>query len=155
MRSTAVWPSATKPAITRQADARRSVAITVAPDRRGWPSITATLPSTWIRAPRRSSSSTCMKRFSKIVSVTVAVPWAMQSRAMNWACMSVGKPGYSVVRKPWALHADAARERLHIGAGGAQLFDHRVQVVGAAMAQQHIAAGGRHGAQKGAGLDTV
>ena len=103
MRSTMVSPSATRPAMTRLAEARRSVAITVAPDRRGTPSITATLPSTWILAPRRTSSLTCMKRFSKIVSVTVAVPWAMQLSAMNWACMSVGKPGYSVVRKPWAL----------------------------------------------------
>ena len=104
--------------------------------------MTATLPSTWILAPRRTSSLTCMKRFSKIVSVTVAVPWAMQLSAMNCACMSVGKPGYSVVRKPWALsvappsalHADAAVHRLHGGAGFAQLFDDGIEVVGAAMA---------------------
>ena len=40
-----------------------------------------------------------MKRFSKIVSVTLAVPVEMAFSAMNCACMSVGKPGYSVVRK--------------------------------------------------------
>ena len=40
-----------------------------------------------------------MKRFSKIVSAIVAVPSAMQSMAMNWACMSVGNAGYSLVRK--------------------------------------------------------
>ena len=58
-----------------------------------------TLPSIWMRAPRRTSSFTCMKRFSKIVSVTLLAPCEMQLSAMNWACMSVGKPGYSVVRK--------------------------------------------------------
>ena len=103
MRSTSVSPAATRPAITRLAEARRSVAITVAPERRCAPSTTATLPSVWMRAPRRCSSFTCMKRFSKMVSATVAVPCAMQSSAMNCACMSVGKPGYSVVRKLCAL----------------------------------------------------
>ena len=44
-------------------------------------------------APRRSSSGTCMKRFSKIVSVIVAGAVGDASSAMNCACMSVGKPG--------------------------------------------------------------
>ena len=39
-----------------------------------------------------------MKRFSKIVSVTRAVPSATQFTAMSWACMSVGNCGYSLVR---------------------------------------------------------
>jgi hypothetical protein len=46
---------------------------------RSTPSITATLPSTWIFAPRRTSSLTCMKRFSKMVSVTCEAPSAMRS----------------------------------------------------------------------------
>ncbi|MNS97997.1 hypothetical protein D3C72_1323480 [compost metagenome] len=52
-----------------------------------------------MRAPRRTISFTCMKRFSKMVSVTIEAPRAITFRAMNWACMSVGKPGYSVVLK--------------------------------------------------------
>jgi hypothetical protein len=39
--------------------------------------------------------------------------------------------------------------------GVAQLVDHGVHVVGAAVAQHHVAAGGRDGAEKGAGLDAV
>ena len=46
-----------------------------------------------------------MKRFSKMVSVTTLAPLATQLSAMNCACMSVGKPGYSVVRKPWPFSA--------------------------------------------------
>ena len=38
-----------------------------------------------------------MKRFSKTVSVTTPVPSEMAIIAMNWACMSVGKPGYGIV----------------------------------------------------------
>ncbi len=38
-----------------------------------------------------------MKRFSKIVSVTMAAPSATDISAMNCACMSVGKPGYGSV----------------------------------------------------------
>ncbi len=53
MRSIVVSPSATSAAITRPADARRSVAITVAPDSRGTPLTIAVLPSISIDAPRR------------------------------------------------------------------------------------------------------
>ena len=38
-----------------------------------------------------------------MVSTTVELPGATTFKAMNWACISVGKPGYSVVRKDWAL----------------------------------------------------
>ena len=43
--------------------------------------------------PMRLNSSTCMKRFSKTVSVMTLVPWQIVAKAMNWACISVGKPG--------------------------------------------------------------
>ena len=112
MRSITVSPLATRPAITRLADARRSVAITAAPDSRSTPSTIATLPSIWIFAPRRTISLTCMKRFSKIVSVTVLAPCAMVLSAMNCACMSVGKPGYSVVRNDCACMRPCARMRM-------------------------------------------
>jgi len=69
------------------------VAITGAPLRRGTPRTTAVLPRTRISAPMRSSSFTCMKRFSKMVSVMTLCPAANAMRAMIWACMSVAKPG--------------------------------------------------------------
>ena len=85
----------------------------------------------------------------------------MQFTAMNCACMSVGKAGYSLVRKLTAfgrpLHADAqpAVDGVDLCAGLAQLVDHRVEVVGARALEQHLAAGRRHRAQEGAGLDAV
>ena len=65
--------------------------------RRSTPWQTATLPSSRISAPMRCSSCTCMKRFSKTVSVTMPTPSAMLFRAQNWACMSVGKAGWGAV----------------------------------------------------------
>ena len=50
---------------------------------------------------------------------------------------------------------DAVLDRRHLGAGLAQLVDHGIQVVGAAMPQHDVAAGRRNGAQEGAGLDAV
>ena len=58
MRSTVVSPLATKAAITKLAEARRSVAMTVAPVRRCPPVTLATRPSVLICAPRRRISST-------------------------------------------------------------------------------------------------
>ena len=92
MRSIVVSPSATSPAMTRLADARRSVAITVAPDRPATPWTTAVLPSISMLAPSRTSSLTCMKRFSKIVSVTLA---EKNSRAMAVYLVA------TVRREPW------------------------------------------------------
>ena len=59
--------------------------------------MTAVEPSVSMRAPIRSSSATCMKRFSKIVSVTRDWPSARPSSVMTCACMSVGKPGNGLV----------------------------------------------------------
>src|SRR4030066_176794 len=93
-----VSPAATTPASTRQAEARRSVAMTMAPSSRGTPRTSAVWPDTSMLAPRRRSSCTCMKRFSKMVSVTLAAPSAMVFIAMNCACMSVGNAGCGAVR---------------------------------------------------------
>ena len=57
----------------------------------------AVLPSTRTWAPMRSSSATCMYRFSKIDSVMVLTPAAWVMSTMYWACMSVGKPGWGRV----------------------------------------------------------
>ena len=102
MRSIVVSPSATSPARISEAEARRSVAITGAPLSLGTPRITAVWPSTRMSAPRRSSSLTCMKRFSKIVSLITPAPSAMQLSAMNCACMSVGNAGYGAVTRSTA-----------------------------------------------------
>ncbi len=77
----------------RLALARRSEAMTGAPERRGTPRTIATLLWTEMSAPMRCSSLTCMKRFSKIVSVIRLWPSARVISAMNCACMSVAKPG--------------------------------------------------------------
>ncbi len=98
MRSTSVSPSAASPASTRLAEARRSVAITGAAASLSTPRHTAVLPSMRISAPIRWSSSTCWKRFSNTVSVTVPTPLATAFRAQNCACMSVGNAGYGIVR---------------------------------------------------------
>ena len=57
----------------------------------------AVSPSRLIRAPNRASSCTCMKRFSKIVSVMCELPLAQAISAISCACRSVGKPGNGAV----------------------------------------------------------
>ena len=57
------------------------------------PLIIAVRPLTVMSAPIRASSGTCIKRFSKMVSVMDEVPSAMLSNVISCACMSVGKPG--------------------------------------------------------------
>ena len=93
MRCTWVVPRAASPASTSEAEARRSEAMTGAPVSPATPRTTAVRPSREMRAPMRPSSGTCMKRFSKMVSLTTPVPLARHISAMIWACMSVGKPG--------------------------------------------------------------
>ena len=41
----------------------------------------------------RRNSSRCWNRFSNTVSIMVDSPFATAINAVNWACMSVGKPG--------------------------------------------------------------
>ena len=113
-------------------------------------------------APRRSSSLTCMKRFSKMVSVTRAVPSAMQFSAMNCACMSVGNSGYSLVRKLTALRPAArrargsSRRRTRSSTPASRSLSITASRWSArASLQQHVAARRRHRAQEGAGLDAV
>ena len=115
-----------------------------------------------MRAPRRASSCTCMKRFSKIVSVMWEMPLERVISAMNCAWRSVGKPGKGSVttstglmRPPWrttrmplstAVTSAPARrtassavvEQLHVGAG-----------------ERHVTAGHGDGHGIGTGLDAV
>ncbi len=69
-----VVPSAASPASTKAALARKSEAITGAPFRAETPRIVATRPLTCISAPMRTSSGTCIKRFSKILSSITEFP---------------------------------------------------------------------------------
>ena len=125
-------PSA--PAMTRHADARRSVAITFAPVRRGTPRTVAALPSTSMSAPSRRSSCTCIMRFSKIVSVTTDVPAARVASAIICACMSVGNAGYGAVVDAGTAPARRCRGRgsrpaassVDRRAGLAKLVEHRI-----------------------------
>ena len=112
MRSIVVSPSAMRPAITRHAEARRSVAMTSAPVSFSTPLTTAVLPSTSMSAPSRRNSCTCIIRFSKIVSVMTAVPVARVASAMNCACMSVGNPGCGAVRTLTARRGPSRRTRM-------------------------------------------
>ena len=59
------------------------------------------------------------------------------------------------LQAPAGLDANAGRPRRDRCSGGNQLLDHRVQVVGATMLQDHVAPGGGYGAQKSAGFDAV
>ena len=67
-------PSAARPAKTRAALTGKSVAFTGAPVSAGTPSMTALRPSILILAFYAFESSTCIKRFSKMVSVMTLVP---------------------------------------------------------------------------------
>ena len=90
-----------------------------------------------IRAPMRVSSGTCMKRFSKIVSVIIAAPSATHISAMNCACRSVGKPGKGSVitstpcsspfahpaMKPSALSASSTPASRSLSRGAAEQLE--------------------------------
>ena len=94
----------------------------------------------------RISSGTCMKRFSKIVSDEHRL--AARARHQHHELRlhvrreagirlgrDVGRPELGL-----AAHADAVAVGGHLDAGGAQLGDDRVEVLGQAVAQQHVAA---------------
>ena len=90
-------PSAARPAITSAAPALRSGAFTLAPVYLFTPLMIAILLSTFISAPILVSSSTYLKRFSNMLSVTVLVPSAIPKSTAICGCISVGKPGYGSV----------------------------------------------------------
>ena len=65
--------------------ARRSEAMTQAPDNVGIPPMMELAPSRRTLAPIRISSGICMKRSGKTLSVTTLIPSAIDSNAVNWA----------------------------------------------------------------------
>jgi hypothetical protein len=92
----------------------------------------------------RISSCACMKRFSKMVSVTMEMPSACVISAMYCACRSVAKPGYSSVVmstgcSPVAVDAKRGDRRhrcVTVHAGLRQFFDQRAQMLGNAAGYQ-------------------
>ena len=77
-----------------------------------------------------------MKRFSKMVSVMMAMPSACVISAMNCACRSVAKPGCSSVVMSTLCIFPLARMRRasgagfgHLGAGLLQFGDERAQML--------------------------
>ena len=126
------------------------------------PSTTAVSPSSLMRAPSRASSCTCMKRFSKIVSVMRETPRARVISAMNCACRSVGKPGNGAVEMstgpmPAPLRVTRTpRLSLETFAPGArQRVERLLEQVGADAFEQNVAAGHRHRGRIGARFDAV
>ena len=59
--------------------------MTLAPVSSAGPSTTAHRASCRMRAPIRTSSGTCWKRFSKTVSVIVETPSIPMASAIHWA----------------------------------------------------------------------
>ena len=112
-------------------------------------------------APMRLSSPTCMKRFSKMFSVTTEVPSACVMRAMYWACMSVGKPGYSSVDMSLAVSEPPEWTRTlslptsSLTPQSSRLGDDGAEVRGVAAVDVEVAAGDGAGDEEGAGLDAV
>ena len=103
-----------------------------------------------------------MKRFSKMFSVTVVVPSAWVARAMNWACMSVGKPGYSSVEMSAALRASPPERTRTLSCADVdadaalfELGDEGAEVAGVAAVDVEVAAGDGAGDEEGAGFDAV
>src|ERR1022692_4806435 len=178
-----VSPRAASAAKTSDALARRSEAMTPAPVRSDGPATMACRPSSRILAPMRASSCACMKRFSKMVSTTMAMPCACVIRAMYCACRSVANPGYSSVvtstdlsrfgaqictedASVWVTSAPACsilRADLHggriglgdFGAGLQQLGHQRAHVFGHAIRDLQVAAGDGSGDEERARLDAV
>src|ERR1700722_2978985 len=118
-----VSPSAARPARTSETEARKSVAITGAPVSFSTPRTMAAAPCTAMSAPMRVNSGTCMKRFSKMVSVIIAAPSAVLISAMSCACRSVGNPGKGSVVTSTPLRRLARRETLMPFGIGAQKIE--------------------------------
>ena len=73
-------------------------------------------------APIRANSGTCINRFSKIVSVTIAAPFATVINAMNCAWRSVGNPGYgSVIASTPATRPFIAMTRMPASVGSIEI----------------------------------
>ena len=89
-------------------------------------------------------------------------PRACVAKAMNCACMSVAKPGYSSVVTSAATSFFAPRTRSAFStlrsdrhAAFLEFIDHGGEVLGLAAGDQEVAAGDGSGDQKSSSLDAV
>ena len=118
MRRTRVSPSATRPARTSAAEARRSEAVTGAPSRRVGPAHDAPCAR---RRGRRRRGARARRRAgsgSRRSSPTIRdVPCACVMRARNCACRSVGKPGCGAVAMSAAASGPRRGTRIASAAG--------------------------------------
>ena len=100
-------------------------------------------PCTLMSAPIRLSSGTCMKRFSKMVSVIIEAPSATVISAMNCACRSVAKPGKGSVITSTPLQPVQPARRggralgHHLHPGFPQLAGDGAEMLGRRAPQQH------------------
>ena len=162
MRSTSVSPSATRPAITSDAEARRSVAITVAPDSCGTPCDDRRAA---VDLDLRAQAHQLVDVHEAVLEdglddLRGAVGDAVHRHELR---LHVGRetPGTRWCGcsprcgRPSALHAHASRRPLDRAPASRSLSITASSMVGVGAAQQHVAAGRRHRAQEGAGLDAV
>ncbi len=160
-RST-VSPSATRPAMTSPAEARRSVAITVAPDSRSTPWTTATRPSTSIL---RAQAQQLVDVHEAVLEDRLgdrrrAVGDAVERHQLR---LHVGRERRVLAganARPRAA-APSARTRIQpspasiVAPASRSLSITASRWSARAPAQHDVAAGGRDGAEEGAGLDPV
>ena len=148
------------PARPRRADRSPSPA---RPSALGTPRTSAEAPCTVMLAPMRISSGTCMKRFSKIVSVIIEAPSAIAISAMTCACRSVGKPGKGSVITSTPASRPLRRRTAQAVRGLGDARPRRVRGCRRTAAtwssrapiELHVAAGRRRRHHIGAGLDAV
>ena len=84
----------TGPARTNATEALRSEAITGAAINFFTPATITACPSLRKFAAIRFNSATCINLSGNTLSMTILFPSASDKSAINWACKSVGKPGY-------------------------------------------------------------
>ena len=105
MRSTTVVPRATNPAITKLAEARRSVAITVAPESSGTPCTRAVLPEMIQRRRGKiialSGGGSLLKNLDKRLREETGLPVAMAEDPLSSVVLGAGKmlSDFNLLRK--------------------------------------------------------
>ena len=149
--------------MTSETEARRSVAMTGAPLSALTPLIVAVSPCSWMSAPSRASSCTCMKRFSKIVSRMTLVPAAVRHQRHELR-LQVGREAGERLRFD-AIPARCRRRCARCGCRRwssatvtpvfGQRVERRLEIVGPGAFKRHVAAGRGDGHREGAGLDAV
>ena len=136
--------------------------MTGAPDSRHGPFTTAVLPSISTSAPSRTSSGTCMKRFSKMFSLIARDAVGLRQHGHDLR-LHVGREAgerggldAQPAEAARAAHAHPVGADLDLEPGLAELVEHDAEVLGRDARHRHVAARdhGRRGEQR-ARLDPV